>query len=272
MPICNKLLNLLDGNISIESELGKGSCFSFSIPIINPSKEMVLRNFSCSLQYEDAFIAFSNEKFLKYLEKLFHFSNFKSIQISSRFTEIPNKKFIIVEEKLLNDAITNNGLIFGFQSLPNSFTIKFPIKTSKILNFQVKPVINPPLKVKLYDNKKILISEDNPIIQKTLRRMLEDSGFLKVESSFNGKETLEKLQKEFYDIILMDLQMPVLDGFQTTKQIRLWEKVTRNHSIIICITGNALKKEDMKSMEIDHLLQKPITKDELFNCIHLFLT
>ncbi|MCK9562772.1 MAG: response regulator [Bacteroidales bacterium] len=85
----------------------------------------------------------------------------------------------------------------------------------------------------------------------------------------NGQEALEKYSPETIDIILMDIQMPILDGYQTTQKIRKLENKTSTHIPIIALTANALnnEKERCFAQGMDGYLSKPFSIQDLLECI-----
>lgn len=125
-----------------------------------------------------------------------------------------------------------------------------------------------PLKLK---NKiKILVVEDNLLNQKLAGFMLSDWG-IPYTISANGKIALEDLKHNSYDLILMDIQMPELNGHETTQYIR---KTLKLGLPIIAMTAHAMpgEKEKCLSSGMTEYISKPINEVELFNIIakHLF--
>jgi CheY-like chemotaxis protein/HPt (histidine-containing phosphotransfer) domain-containing protein len=114
----------------------------------------------------------------------------------------------------------------------------------------------------------ILLAEDNPINQKVAGLMLEELGHRLVMVN-NGREALEAWKQRSFDLILMDVQMPEMDGFETTASIRAKEWKTGKHIPIIALTANALKGDQelclLKGM--DGHLAKPVTLDRLIDVI-----
>jgi CheY-like chemotaxis protein/anti-sigma regulatory factor (Ser/Thr protein kinase) len=116
---------------------------------------------------------------------------------------------------------------------------------------------------------RILLVEDNEINQ-YLATVLLQSWNASVDACLNGEEALTKLKKEKYDLVLMDLQMPILDGFNTTIQIRR----DLNLSIpILALTANALSGERDRCLEIgmNGYVSKPFQPERLYQEIRHFL-
>jgi two-component system, sensor histidine kinase and response regulator len=82
----------------------------------------------------------------------------------------------------------------------------------------------------------------------------------------NGQAVLAALEKEQFDVVLMDIEMPLMDGLQATEIIRKQEKVTGEHIPIIAITAFAMKGDKERCLQagMDAYLSKPINKEELF--------
>ncbi len=139
-------------------------------------------------------------------------------------------------------------------------------------------VDDPEIKGSFYNRQKILellneyrmlLVEDNLINQKITRLTLEKEG-CKVDISANGVQGFEKYQQNQYDVVLMDIQMPVMDGLEATKKIREFEKSkTDRHSFIIALSANALKEDREKAMAsgMDGFLAKPFKPEELFQLL-----
>lgn len=116
--------------------------------------------------------------------------------------------------------------------------------------------------------RKILIVEDNISNQEVLSRMCSRMNY-NVKIADDGKKALEILNTENYDVILMDIQMPIMDGVEATRIIRENEKKTGEHIPIIALTAYALKgdREKFLNLGMDDYLSKPVVMDALYKCI-----
>jgi len=114
----------------------------------------------------------------------------------------------------------------------------------------------------------ILVAEDNPVNQKLLRLMLEMHGH-HVLVTADGKEAVAVFQSEHIDLVLMDVQMPGMNGFEATATIRELEKPTGNHVPIIAVTAHVMPgyKEECLKAGMDNYLSKPFRMQELFAII-----
>ncbi len=114
----------------------------------------------------------------------------------------------------------------------------------------------------------ILVVEDNKINQKIALRMLEKAG-IKTLSAENGDQAVKTFQQVECDLILMDINMPIMDGYQATKSIRQLEDADKDHTPIIALTANAIKgyQEECIAAGMDDFLTKPINKKKLLSMI-----
>jgi CheY-like chemotaxis protein len=114
----------------------------------------------------------------------------------------------------------------------------------------------------------ILLVEDNPVNQKVALALLQKAGH-SVDIANNGKEAIEMLQKKKYGLILMDIQMPILGGFETTRRIRASE-TGKSHIPIIAMTAHAMKGDRERCIEagMDDYISKPIDKRSLFTTVN----
>ena len=115
---------------------------------------------------------------------------------------------------------------------------------------------------------RLLVAEDNPINQMFAVRVLEKAGH-RVAVANNGEEALIAVGRDAFDLVLMDVQMPVMDGFEATALIRQQEKTTGRHLPIVAMTAHAMKGDREKCLEagMDGYVAKPVQKDELFTAI-----
>jgi PAS domain S-box-containing protein len=114
------------------------------------------------------------------------------------------------------------------------------------------------------DILRVLVAEDNPVNQRLIVRLLEKRGH-RVVLADNGCQALAALEKERFDLVLMDLQMPEMDGFEATNAIRMKEKSSGAHQTIFALTAHAMKGDPEKCLAqgMDGYLSKPIRPQEL---------
>jgi PAS domain S-box-containing protein len=114
----------------------------------------------------------------------------------------------------------------------------------------------------------ILLAEDNLVNQKLAVRLLERRGHQVVVAN-NGREALELLKRQSFDAILMDVQMPEMDGYEATAAIRREEQVTGRHIPILAMTAYAMKGDRERCLEVgmDGYISKPVRAKELFETL-----
>ncbi len=120
-------------------------------------------------------------------------------------------------------------------------------------------------------NRRILLAEDNPVNQKVARATLERMG-LRVESVNNGRDAVTAWEGGRFDLILMDCQMPELDGYAATREIRRREGGER-HIPIVALTAHAMKGDDIACRDagMDDYLTKPLDRARLEECLERLL-
>jgi CheY-like chemotaxis protein len=112
---------------------------------------------------------------------------------------------------------------------------------------------------------RVLLVEDNAVNQQVAKRMLAAFG-LNAQLAVNGLEALSRIQQESFDLVLMDCQMPVMDGYEATGRIRAWElEAGRERLPIVAMTANAMEgdREVCLAAGMDDYLAKPIKRDML---------
>jgi PAS domain S-box-containing protein len=115
---------------------------------------------------------------------------------------------------------------------------------------------------------RILLAEDNAVNQKLASHILEKNGHIVLTAS-NGREALDKLENDTFDLVLMDVQMPVLDGFEATARIREREVQTGAHLPVIAMTAHAMQGDEERcfSAGMDLYVSKPVTANKLLAAV-----
>jgi CheY-like chemotaxis protein len=116
----------------------------------------------------------------------------------------------------------------------------------------------------------ILIVEDNPVNQKLIAFLLARAGYT-YEVAENGADALRRLDQSQFKLVLMDMMMPVMNGYDATKAIRANPKL--KHLPVIALTANAMKGEDEKCRAVgcSDYLAKPYSKDQILNAISVLI-
>lgn len=112
-------------------------------------------------------------------------------------------------------------------------------------------------------SKKIIVAEDSSVIQNLTRKILSQLHF-DITSVKNGQQVLDLVEHETYDLILLDIHMPVMDGMECARQIRAMEGAQKDIPII-AITGNAnnYTEQDFEAAGINAFIPKPLNYDSL---------
>ena len=126
----------------------------------------------------------------------------------------------------------------------------------------------PPVQNLFLQELHVLLAEDNPINQKVAIRMLREAG-IQVTLASNGLEAVAALTDGAFDLILMDVQMPEMDGLEATRQIRSQEQATGRHTPVVAMTAHVMKgdRERCLAAGMDGYVSKPVRLDELRRAI-----
>jgi len=121
-------------------------------------------------------------------------------------------------------------------------------------------------------SKKILVAEDSSVIQNLTKRILTMQNY-NIISVKNGAQVLEKLDNDQYDLLLLDLNMPVMDGVECAQKIRDHADDAISKIPIIAITGNArnLSLEDFHDLGINDYLPKPLNYDDMVTMVNKYI-
>jgi PAS domain S-box-containing protein len=139
---------------------------------------------------------------------------------------------------------------------------------SASLNKEERPLVTGQYLRENRRHLRILLAEDNLINQKVAVRLLEKNGH-KITAADDGKKVLGAWKKEHFDLILMDVQMPELNGFEVTTAIRKAEKKTKAHVPIVAMTAHTMKGDRERCLDagMDDYLSKPLRPEELLATI-----
>ncbi len=313
LSICKQLVEMMNGKIWIESEVGVGSKFFFEIDLEEKDKQQVFTIFSD----KKALIVDDCQSWLEILSHLMHSfglevdvvdSGEKAIELLKKNGNlydliivdwnmpeldgietckiIDNELHINSEKIILISAYTEDSLSEGIKEAKISHYLHKPINPSSLndmlneiflgkINTQKIELKNEQNnlhnKIRTLKGSNILLVEDNEINQEIIKDLLLESG-IKIDIANNGLEAIKmfKSASNKYELILMDIQMPVLDGYEATKEIR-----TINSNIpIIALTANAMKEdiEKTKLVGMNKHLNKPIEVEKLFETLLEFIS
>ncbi len=294
LTIVKSYVEMMGGTINVESALNKGSKFYFTIylDVVDPTPRYqhsalsnntfaILNAQKDTLRKETAFNYFgffginkivfntSNE-----LEGIMKNENINAVVIF--YEESDKEKVKNITNMPLNKPIIMLSSYYykeQIDKLPVDYTIYDPITPSKTYNTttslaekHITTVIHEKAEKPTY-KLRALIAEDNPINLQLLKTTLKNMG-LETDEAQNGLEAFNKysMNPEKYDVIFMDVQMPVMDGLETTQEILEFEEEEEiPHTPIIAVTANVLKgdRERFLGAGMDDYISKPINKQEL---------
>lgn len=155
------------------------------------------------------------------------------------------------------------------------FTIKYQKalapSLSELQELSIQNIVS--VTKEILENSKILIVEDNPLNLLLAKTILRKQNFKIVDFAENGQAAIEMIKKSDYDVILMDLHMPIMDGYEATLFIRGNLSGKKRNVPIIALTAAAIKGEKEKCFEIgmNDYISKPFKPEELFSKIIKFL-
>ncbi len=322
LAICRQLVQLMGGDIGVESKPGEGSVFSFTLPVEPASGEVKSAgpvSPKDDLKGKKALIVDDSEMNVLIMEKQLQSWGMKTIStldpkqaVGLLRTEADRGEPVDIAflDYMMPD-IDGEQLIKMIRSVPAFTDLKVILATSgmaarKLSELQamgfntrlVKPVKQSDLfdsiSTALFQEKnteaatatkprptegmtavvpgRILVAEDNAVNQIVAVKMLESMGH-SADVAANGREALNAVQKLPYDLILMDMQMPEMDGLQATQEIRaLPGEVSKIP--IVALTANAVQGDQERCLEagMNDYISKPVEKQALFNILEDYLS
>ena len=308
LSISKQLIELMDGSIHIDSQQGLGATFWFELPV-EIAKLTLKEESLADMSGKKLLIVDDNETNRLILE---HYCSNWNIQYASyangesalnALNEIHKQKFdcAILDyhmPKMDGLQLTNQIRVHNIYSkLPILMlsSASFPITVDNIDICLMKPVRQTLLFKSLaklllphhlhltqkpqketslpHFNAHVLLVDDGNINQKVAGNFLQKHG-VTVDYSNTGKEALEAINEQDYDLVFMDCQMPVMDGYQATAAIRHWEeKNNLPHLPVIAMTANVLEgdKEKCFNAGMDDYLGKPIQQQNISDILNKWL-
>ncbi len=299
--ISQKLVCTMGGTIKVNSIPNKGSCFFFSIlfPFINLTEnKFVLPDYFHSA----ILIGNVDHNNQQIIDQLRFWNCETKIIAPGSFTLHSDSSLQLVfidfcstgiNDLLLNEQfiafMATNPVIIATDSDTTRISPKFKqmlgdpyllrkpfvsIELQKIIDLQQFKISGKPNSTTndsfpgQKQPLKILLAEDQVINRKIAVGMLQKIGYTVIEA-INGNEAVEKFINEKFDLILMDVQMPELDGYQATRQIRKIEEALGTHIPVVALTAHAMKGDMEKSLEfgMDAHITKPFKMNELYRTI-----
>jgi signal transduction histidine kinase/DNA-binding response OmpR family regulator len=305
LAISKNIVELMGGTIRVESEPDKGSDFSFEITVQRGKEQEVskrnwgeLRILAVDDSWEvleyfseyavqtniECTTASSGEEALKLMETSNPFDivfadwrmpGLNGIELTEKIKEKYGSNTVVVmisasEWETMKDAAEKAGV--------DSFIPKplFPSALTDCINncLRKKPVKDIDTRENIFAGKRILLAEDVEINREIVSSLLEDSAAV-VEYAENGREALEKFENDpaGYGIILMDIHMPEMDGYEATRRIRSSAHAEAKTVPIVAMTANVFKEDIERCLAVgmNAHIGKPIDVNELYRQLRKFL-
>jgi signal transduction histidine kinase/CheY-like chemotaxis protein len=302
LAISKSLIKMMGGDIQVQSKENKGSVFSFQITVEPDYSHGVLSQ-TPVFKGKRMLIASKTPPLLKDLEKKFLLWGFdmdcyKDIaSLEEHLTKNDDFDVFVIDQNIIDDATpfimdTLNKIasekpnkllplvplgsnIVGKNIHIYENQITKPIKRSDVVSQLEHILTSKKREIEVIPTEvehtprdiKVLIAEDNITNQLVSRRLLETIGYT-IEVANNGQEAIELHQQNEYDLILMDVHMPIIDGLEATKRIRKASKFP-SRPIIVAMTANAMKKDRAICLGagMNDYLSKPVRRNEITQCI-----
>ena len=308
LTIVREFVELMGGRIGVNSEIGQGSIFwiEISVPVMDSSHSQLQQQ----VTYKRALVVDDNETNRLIFESYLHALSIEAQTVSSgkaalqaleqAYTAQNGYDLVLLDWFMPQmDGISLARHIRAdarFDNVPLVMITSYGLAQDKQKQLNVQAALTKPVSlVTLRDvlldtfrrfnsrdislkpsaiQKTVLLAEDNQVNALIAVTMLEQVK-LKVEHVTTGTAVLERVKKKNYDLILMDINMPEMDGYSATEQIRQWEVegIIRQHMPIIAMTANALSGDEERCLDsgMDDYLAKPVKQDELLRVVKQWL-
>ncbi|MDD3769528.1 response regulator [Sulfuricurvum sp. IAE1] len=309
LTISSRFVELMGSRLELESEPGNGTSFFFTlefeeIETLNEPLKGAFSSINAVILESTSKKKLQNTYLKEYLDYFgVSYTTFHEVDELKMLERQVNYDLLIVDNDYVNeeDLITYSSSQEQLVLVTKSYYMKKidsmgidifkvlyePLNSTKIRStlesYDVEAFSNRKQKAtrrKKFDEKSsrfaatALVAEDNVINQKLIRRTLEDLG-LEITIANNGLEAFEKRKNGDFDVIFMDIQMPVLDGIEATQEILDFEEDYGQHHIpIIALTANALKgdRERFLAAGMDEYTTKPLVRSEIISLLNNFLS
>ncbi|MDN6111094.1 MAG: response regulator, partial [Enterobacterales bacterium] len=283
LAICEKLVSLMDGDIAVESEPGMGSIFTVRIPMyqaVESAPEIA------ALAQKTVWLEIHNARLEAYLLKLLTMAG-ADVHLCSASEHCDEQGILISDHDVTLITPVKTHIRLSAEYLGHAkrkedgswvLSTAAPLELLSILRRIFVPEDtallpdlsedNGPIEVKDYSDVHILIVDDHPINRRLLADQLISLGYQSVSTASDGLDALGALAKQQADIVLTDVNMPNMDGYQLTARLRQQGRTAP----IIGVTANALAEERERCIQVgmDSCLSKPVTLEELQKSLHHF--
>eukprot|EP01117_Protostelium_nocturnum_P004819 TRINITY_DN1747_c0_g1_i2.p1 TRINITY_DN1747_c0_g1~~TRINITY_DN1747_c0_g1_i2.p1 ORF type:complete len:2138 (-),score=633.73 TRINITY_DN1747_c0_g1_i2:2166-7829(-) len=305
LHICRRICSLMKGKVWLKQSIPhKGSIFAFQVPAtVIPSESPTLSNKPSATCFTEACkigVLVSNELNRQIITKAVSKAGAQAINISS-LKDISHLSIVVVDLKTAKEENSLNQFTGGIvlvgdalmvkekMEFPNAIKVAFlrvPLKQSSLITTISSSLVREETRKTSEDNmeisakhhdadapkKKILIVEDNSLNRKMVCKMLEKYNY-ELECALNGKLAVEAVEKNHYDLILMDVQMPIMDGLQATELIRKRERTLKGRIPIIGLSASVSEHDQKVCIDVgmDEFIPKPIRREVLTSRLEHYL-
>ncbi len=317
LAICSELVALMDGEIGVDSEIGKGSTFWFELPLAVVADDGLVRRVE-ELKGHHALVVDDNEINRDMLSALIDSWKMSAVVVDSADAALealresretnelfdialldwnmPGKDGVELAREIGSDPVFRDLPIVLLSSssvqevleengeIPVAAYITKPVRQARLEDCLLHMLVAGEEKTftnihseiaanNAISKLRVLLVEDNQINQQVASGMLGAMG-CEVEIACTGQEAVEILEQAAFDIVLMDCQMPVMDGYQATAAIRAREQErSQPRQTIIALTANALPEDRDRCLAagMDDYLSKPFTVDRLREVLEAWL-
>ena len=275
LAICRRLITAMGGRIGVDSDIGKGSCFWFSLPI---GAEIAVTPIELSWPASRLRLATISSLATELLRREWGESRLKPIQVSSQTAIDSTVEWALVDVRHLKSATISGVhpsrmLVFGYEAgkfHPMGTVVDGPLTTRRLQQALESPQNkrSAVASVPHHDEQNhlrgsVLLVEDNLVNQTVAIKLLRKLG-LTVEVAEDGSQAVGRLLKGPVDLVLMDMQMPVMDGLEATREIR---KLRPDLSLIpiVGLTANAFEtdRESCLNAGMNDFFSKPVNREML---------
>jgi signal transduction histidine kinase/ligand-binding sensor domain-containing protein/CheY-like chemotaxis protein len=304
LSICKQLCELMSGRIWVESQPGQGASFFFTVNARSQEKRLPhLQSFQPQLCDKKLLVCSANANFQ---DTITVYAHYWGLIVTNLMHIAPTRAHLDACDLVIIDARQNSGQILKTMRSSNPrLPLILAVSLHEVLNLQTQEVssnitkfITFPIKqsslyealLSLWDRTviqsvkpstaelrladqlplRILLAEDNVVNQKVARMILKKLGY-EADVAANGVEAINALKRQSYDLILMDMQMPEMDGLEATRRICQEYRQNQRPYIIAMTANSSLKDQELCFQAgMDAYISKPIDlitlRNTLYNC------
>lgn len=297
LAISKQLIELMDGEIGMQSQEGQGSRFWFTARLEKQDNASAQRYDDIKFKGMQALVLIPNNSLMRVVEgllKQWGIACHQTMPVTQDEHSAPDLFDLVILDtsslgdlgKLLTlDKITSLSAKCILLSpitqrrqiaeLPEAIYLTKPVHQHRLLEAVLEatgkaarqitePCQGPEIENVPPSQLRVLVAEDNSVNQKVIQHMLKKLG-IEPEIVSNGQEALQAANRSDYDLILMDCQMPEMDGFEATAEIRRQEQAMGTRRTIVAMTANAMPGDRERCLEagMDDYLVKPVNLENL---------